>query len=75
MQIGPFTLENVIVTVPGKGQKSNVFDDYGVGVSRVISHSKSEGILGYDVLKHFIVTIDFKRSLLHMEPPPDPGDH
>lgn len=69
IQIGPYTLENVAVTVPRKGQKSNIGWDSHRGVSRQIKRSKSKGLLGYDVLKHFVVTIDLKRSLLHLEPP------
>ncbi len=68
LEIGPFTLENVIVTVPAEGQKSNISSDAQHGRTREIKSFSSDGILGYDVLKHFIVTIDFKRSLLHLEP-------
>lgn len=70
MTIGPYVLENIIVSVPGEGQKSNV----GVNdrsYKKRIKGNKSGGILGYDVLKHFIVTIDFKRNLLFMELPPE----
>jgi hypothetical protein len=34
-----------------------------------IKKNNSDGILGYDVLKHFVVTIDYKLSLLHLAPP------
>lgn len=70
MTIGPYVLENIIVSVPGKGQKSNV----GVNdrsYAKRFKGNKSDGILGYDVLKHFIVTIDFDRNLLFMELPPE----
>lgn len=70
LKIGPFTLENVMITVPGEGQKSNIGDDTLGGSNRVLNNFNSDGILGYDILKHFIVTVDFKRSLLHLEPPP-----
>ena len=28
-----------------------------------------DGILGYDVLKHFVLTVDFKDYLLHLGTP------
>jgi len=70
VEIGPFVLENVTVTVPGEGQNANIGQDDSRSSSR-IRKDPSAGILGYGVLKHFIVTIDFKRSLLFLEIPPD----
>jgi len=70
MTIGPFVLENVIITVPAAGQKSNVGQNERSYASRVKAN-ESDGILGYDVFKHFIVTIDFDRNLLFMELPPE----
>lgn len=71
MTLGPFTLENVMVTVQAEGETTNVGQGQGMGTGTRIKKAESDGILGYDVLKHFIVTIDFKRSLLHLEPPPE----
>ena len=71
MNIGPFTLENVIVMVPAEGNKTMVGRESLVPTGTRIRKATSDGILGYDVLKHFIVTIDFNRSLLHMAPPAD----
>ncbi len=69
MKIGPFTLENVIITVPEEGLRANIGNDSLVGGNRELNQTNADGILGYDVLRHFVVTIDFKRSLLHLEPP------
>jgi hypothetical protein len=69
MTIGPFTLENVIVMVPGEGEKTTVGKGSSAKPGSRLKKDKSDGILGYDVLKHFVVTIDFKRSLLHLAPP------
>lgn len=71
ISMGPYTLENVVMVVPAKGQKTNVGKKRSTRVGSRLNKSTSEGILGYDVLKHFIVTIDFKRTLLHLEPPPE----
>ncbi len=68
--LGPFTLENVIVIVPAEGEQSNVGKKTRLKTgTRVRKKEDSDGILGYDVLKHFVVTIDFKRSKLHIAPP------
>ncbi len=69
LEIGPHVLENVIITVPAEGQKTLVGEGAAHGSRKGISKKTSKGILGYDVLRHFIVTIDFRRSLLHMELP------
>ena len=71
MTIGPFTLENPVVTVQAEGETTNVGRELQQRLGSRLRKAESDGILGYDVLKHFIVTMDFKRSLLHLEPPPE----
>ncbi len=71
LEIGPYSLENVIITVPAEGTKSTVGEGADHGSRKNISARSSKGILGYDVLRHFIVTIDFRHSLLHIELPPE----
>lgn len=70
--IGPYTLENVIVSVPAEGQENNLGQtsnrDRSTG-TRINMSKKSDGILGYDVLKHFVLTIDYKRKLMHIGVP------
>lgn len=69
MTLGPYELEGVIVTVPADGQRSNIAAGVEHGSIAGLNKRQAEGILGYDVLRHFIVTIDFKNSYLHMEIP------
>ncbi len=69
MTIGPFTLENVIAMVPAEGNETTVGKQDSARTGTRIKKNNSDGILGYDVLKHFVVTIDYKRSLLHLAPP------
>ncbi len=69
MTIGPYMLENVIITVPAEGQWTNVGQGSSHGSIRDRTKKDSKGILGYDVLRHFVVTIDFKNTLLHLEVP------
>ena len=71
MTIGPFTLENPVVTVQAEGETTNVGQELQQRLGSRLKKAESDGILGYDVLKHFVVTLDFKRSLLHLEPPPE----
>lgn len=66
LTIGPIVLENVIVIVPGEGERTNVGKGVTARLGTRITEISSDGILGYDVLKHFVVTIDYKHSLLHL---------
>lgn len=66
LTIGPIVLENVIVIVPGEGEVTNVGKGVKAKLGTRIKETSSDGILGYDVLKHFIVTIDYRHSLLHL---------
>ena len=72
MTIGPYEMENVVVFVPAEGEKTNIsrFErvSWSTGTDRE-KDKKTLGVLGYDVLQHFIVTIDFKRSLLNLDVP------
>lgn len=69
LTIGPVVLENVMVIVPGEGEVTNVDKDVSAKTGTRLKETGSDGILGYDVLKHFIVTIDYKRSFLHLAVP------
>lgn len=69
MRIGRNELENVLVSVPAEGQSANISSR---GIKSTGSHIKSKnikGLLGYDVLKHFIVTIDYKGGRMHISAP------
>lgn len=64
--LGPHKIKNVVLQTVQKGQKSN-FD-------RSYSHSKLkyrkdrvQGIIGYEILKDFVVTIDTKRKYLRLD--------
>ena len=64
MSFGPFVLENISISVPAEGQNENFSTTYGYGKS-------IKGILGYDVLKHFVLTIDYKTGYMHVGLPED----
>lgn len=65
LKFGPFELENVLVTIPAEGEKSNLVSQYRRAGS-LIKGKKVEGVIGYDVLKHFLITIDYKRGNAHI---------
>jgi predicted aspartyl protease len=69
VQIGDFEVLDVLTTVPAKGQKTELFrreKPTGSNLSR--TRSKAKGLLGYDVLKHFILTIDYRSGKIHLQP-------
>ncbi len=71
VKLGPFTLENVVTSVPAKGEKSTLGLETSTGLTSRLQKASADGLLGYEILKHFVVTIDFSRNLLNLEPPSD----
>lgn len=67
MTIGPFELENPLISVPVEGDKIALFERENALGSHIPKSSKAKGLLGYDVLKHFIVTIDYNAGHVHLE--------
>jgi len=73
LEIGPFELGNIMVSIPPKGKTWNMFKrESKTGSNIRQQRGKSRGLLGYDVLKHFVVTIDYKSGYVHIGPPEDP---
>jgi len=69
LTFGGFEIENPIVSVPAEGETIDLFKNVTFTGSRLQrSRSKAKGLLGYDVLKHFVVTVDFKSGRVHVEP-------
>lgn len=63
LKVGPYTLDNVLVHVPGDDQNTHLkFDELNERQtgSRIKKGVDSKGLLGYEVLKHFVVTIDYE---------------
>ena len=72
LTLGPFEMENVTVTVPAEGEHLYLSTSRSVEDStrsRIKKGRKSEGQLGYDLLRHFIVSIDYKRELVNLDIP------
>ena len=69
LKIGAFEIADTLINVPAEGQKLELFRKEtrtGSNIKRI--QSKSKGFLGYDVLKHFVVTIDYRIGKIHLEP-------
>lgn len=62
---GPYTLENVLVSFPEEGVNANLSDQYSFTGTRIKSR-RQRGILGYDILKHFVVTLDYASGHAHI---------
>jgi len=74
MVVGPFEMENVLVGIPAGSDQFSVKrvdgDDRSTGWRlKKGGKKKTDGILGYDVLQHFILTIDLKRNRLNLDMP------
>jgi len=59
IQFGPIELENIKVTIPPEGENIHLFE-----IDTSLTHIN--GVLGYEVLKHFVLTIDFKIGKMHI---------
>ncbi len=73
--IGPYELENVKAIVPMEGE-AMIINKHELRVMydsrRQAGGSKhSHGMLGYDVLQHFLITVDFWKNRLHIGLPPE----
>lgn len=68
IQVGPFGLENVLVSIPADGETLEYFETVTPTGTRLARRNASDGLIGYDVLKHFIVTIDYDRGDVHFYP-------
>lgn len=70
-KIGPYELENVQISIPIDGKRSRVGErqrEAELG-SRMQKGIQTKGILGYDILKNFIVTIDYSAYKVHIVAP------
>jgi hypothetical protein len=65
LKFGPFEMENVLVSIPAKGESANLESQYKTTGTH-IRGKKVQGLIGYDVLKHFLITIDYKSGHAHI---------
>jgi predicted aspartyl protease len=70
--IGPFELTDVPVAIPAAGESINISGARSTGPladSRVRKGVRISGVVGYEILRHFIVTLDYDREKLHIAAP------
>ena len=68
VQIGDFETTNTLVSVPASGQQQELFSRTTRPGSKMLrSKGKARGLLGWDALKDFVVTIDYRIGKLHLE--------
>ncbi|MEL7298106.1 MAG: pepsin/retropepsin-like aspartic protease family protein [Pseudomonadota bacterium] len=68
MGLGPYNLEDVMVAYPAEGSDFKLFERRTASGSRLLQRNAYEGLVGYDVLKHFLVTVDYQRGYVHLAP-------
>lgn len=68
--IGPYNVRNARVMVPKEGARLDMFKTMQ---SRSGRRQKAQGLLGYDVLKNFLVTFDYRSGAVFVELPEEPG--
>jgi predicted aspartyl protease len=68
LQFGPYGLENIPITIPAEGESVTIGEKYR-GIYRSSFSKDSKGLLGYDILKHFILTIDYSSYKAHIVAP------
>ena len=66
--VGPYELENVLVSIPAAGQDPELFEKTTEIGTRISSRQASAGLLGYEILQHFVVTVDYHRGHVHFYP-------
>ncbi len=69
LTFGPYQVENVAVTVPtdGRYDATDSLND-GSALTR-IDNARVRGLLGFDVIKHFVLTIDYKNGRMNVAVP------
>lgn len=63
---GPLEIVDVRVSVPAQGESAVLFEKHAPLGTRIARGSESKGLLGYDILQHFVVTVDYKSGYVHI---------
>lgn len=65
VKFGPFEVSNVKVSFPAEGQKTHIESQYKELGSR-LGGKKVVGLIGYDLLKDFVVTLEYSTAKMHI---------
>lgn len=67
INFGPFTVDNVGAITPAIGEDFEQFKrDTSTGTHIPTFSRAAAGSIGYEVLKHFVITLDYKNGLIHV---------
>ncbi|MBE9548813.1 MAG: aspartyl protease family protein [Proteobacteria bacterium] len=69
--LGPYELDNVAVSVPGSDQEANIGRHRSERTTgtRIKSGVHAKGLIGYDIFKHFVITIDYMAYKVNFHAP------
>lgn len=69
--IGPYELDNVAVSVPASDQEANIGRHRSERTTgtRIKRGVQAKGLIGYDVFKHFVITIDYMSYKVNFHAP------
>lgn len=68
MTLGPYEMADVVVAVRAEGENANLTQQSENSMSRV-KGARVRGYLSTDVLKHFVLTLDYQSGLGHIHAP------
>jgi len=65
VEFGPFSIDEVSTAFSKKGAKFQLLDNNSFTGS-YMKGMDVKGVLGYDILQHFLITVDFKNGRMHV---------
>ncbi|GLP95860.1 aspartyl protease family protein [Paraferrimonas sedimenticola] len=65
MTFGPYNLENVLAAIPAQGQSLSNLEN-SIGNSPSFRGKRVNGLIGYDVLKNYVITMDYSKGRMHI---------
>lgn len=69
LKVGPYELEDVLVTIPAEGDSMDVRENLRMHAGKLKKGVATNGYLGYDILQHFVLTLDTKHWRAHIAVP------
>jgi len=69
LELGPYTINTLIAAWVPTGQVSEQIRHQHYGAGRAVEKSGADGILGYDVLRNFVVTLNMVEDEVHLFAP------
>lgn len=67
LELGPFNVEGVVAAVPSGDIAASATTVYGG--DRIHARTGADGVLGYELLRNFVLTMSIERDEYHLYPP------